>query len=96
VELDALADAEPEDQKAAVEAVKSGKARTVREAIKGAKKRKSKRTRKANPEPSDEEIVRRAVIAAVKQCQKKIAHRLAAIQVNCDGNATDVVVAFRE
>jgi hypothetical protein len=32
----------------------------------------------------------------VKQCQKKIAHRLAAIQINCDGNATDVVVAFRE
>jgi ParB family chromosome partitioning protein len=96
VELDALAEAEPEDQKAAVEAVKSGKARTVREAIKGARKRKPNRTRKGNPEPSDEEIVRRAVIAAVKQCQKRIVHRLAAIQISCDGNATDVVVAFRE
>jgi ParB family chromosome partitioning protein len=96
VELDALASVEPAEQKAAVEAVKSGKARTVREATRGAKKRKPKRTRKDKPEPSDEEIVRRAVIAAVKQCQKKIAHRLAAIQINCDGNATDVVVAFRE
>jgi ParB family chromosome partitioning protein len=96
VELDALAAVEPEEQKAAVEAVKSGKARTVREATKGAKKRNPKRSRKAKPEPSDEEIVRRAVIAAVKQCQKRIAHRLAAIQINCDGNATDVVVAFRE
>jgi len=92
-ELDALAAVEPADQKAAVEAVKSGKARNVREATKGAKKRKHRKTK---PAPSDEEIVRRAVIAAVKLCQKKIAHRLAGIQVNCDGSVTDVVVAFRE
>ena len=95
VELDALADVEPEDQRAAVEAVESGKARNVREATKGAKKRTRKRPRKAKPVPSDEEIVRHAVIAALKQCQTKTAKRLAAIQISFDGNAIEVVVTFQ-
>lgn len=94
VELDALAAVEPEAQKAAVEAVKSGKARNVREATKGAKKRKG--SRKAKPAPSDEEIVRRAVLAAVKQCQNKTAHRLAAIQISFNGSAINVAVSFRQ
>jgi ParB-like chromosome segregation protein Spo0J len=93
-ELDALAAVEPEDQKAAVEAVKSGKARNVREATKGAKKRK--RNRKAKPAPSDQDIVRREMVAAVKRCQKETTRRLAAIQINCDGNAIDVVVSFHQ
>lgn len=90
VELDALAAVEPEDQKAAVEAVKSGKARNVREATNGAKKRK----RKTKPAPSDQEIVRRAMVAAVKHCQKKTGQRLAVIQITCDGSAIDVAVTF--
>ena len=90
-ELDALAAVEPEEQKAAVEAVKSGKARNVREATKGARKRNGE-TKAA---PSDENIVRQTIIAAVKQCQKKIAQHLAAVQISCDGSAIDVAVTFQ-
>jgi len=93
VELDALAEVEPEEQKAAVEAVKSGRARNVREATKGAKTRKRRRTRSA---PSDEEVVRREMIAALKRCQKKLTRPIAAVQINCDGTAVDVVVTFRK
>jgi len=93
VELDALAAVEPEEQKAAVEAVKSGKARNVREATKGAKARKSKR--RTQPMPSDEDLVRREIMAALKHCQKKVTRPIAAVQINCDGSAVDVVVTFR-
>jgi len=93
VELDALAAVEPEEQKAAVEAVKSGKARNVREATKGAKARKPKR--RTRPTPSDEDLVRREIMAALKHCQKKLTRPIAAVQINCDGSAVDVVVTFR-
>jgi ParB family transcriptional regulator, chromosome partitioning protein len=93
VELDALAAVEPEEQKAAVEAVKSGKARNVREATQGAKNRKRQHPA---PAASDGEIVRREIAAAVKQCRKKITQRLAAVQVNCDGKAIEVVVTFHQ
>ncbi|HUA59379.1 MAG TPA: ParB N-terminal domain-containing protein [Verrucomicrobiae bacterium] len=91
VELDALAAVEPEDQKAAVEAVKLGKARNVREATKGAKKRKKRKPKRS---PTDNEIVRRAMVAAVKKCWEKITQRIAAIQINCDGDVINVAVTF--
>jgi ParB family chromosome partitioning protein len=93
VELDALAAVEPEEQKAAVEAVKTGRARSVREATKGAKTRKPKR--RTRPAPSDEDLVRREIVAALKRCQKKLTRPIAAVQINCDGSAVDVVVTFR-
>jgi len=93
VELDALAAVEPEEQKAAVEAVRSGKARNVREATKGAKTRKPKR--RTRPTPSDEDLVRREIMAALKHCQKKLTRPIAAVQINCDGSAVEVVVTFR-
>jgi len=90
VELDALAAVEPGEQWAAVEAVKSGHAFSMREAIKEATARNSKRAR------SDEEIVRRAMVAAVNQCRWKTARRLAAIHITCGGNAINVAVKFRD
>lgn len=94
VELDALAAMEPAEQKAAVEAVKSGKARNVREATQCAKPRKPKR--RIRPAARDEEIVRREMASAAKQCQKKITRRLIAVEVKCDGNAIDVAVTFQQ
>ena len=93
-ELDALAAVGPEEQKAAVETVKSGKARNVREATKGAKTHKRKR--QARPAPSDQGIVRRAMVAAVNRCQKKIAQRLAAIQIRCAHGAIEVEITFAD
>jgi ParB family transcriptional regulator, chromosome partitioning protein len=90
-ELNALAAVEPEEQKAAVEAVKLGKARNVREATKGAKKRKK---RKPKPPPTDDEIVRRVIVAALKRCAGKIGRRIAAVQINCDGDVIKVAVNF--
>jgi ParB/RepB/Spo0J family partition protein len=87
-ELDALAAVEPEEQKKAVEAVKSGRAKNIREATKGAKKRKAK------PTPSDEEIVRCGIVAAVKQCRKTVARRIVAVHVDCDGDKIQVAVKF--
>jgi ParB family chromosome partitioning protein len=92
-ELDALAAVAPEEQKAAVEAVRSGQARNVREATRAAKTRQRRRRRAAL---SDQEIVRREMVAAVERCWKKIAQRLAAIQIDCAGKAIQVGVTFRE
>jgi len=92
VELDALAAIEPKEQRKAIEAVKSGKARNVREAIQGAKKRQ--RSSKSRRAPSDQEIVRRELVAAVKQCQKKITRRLSAVHVHCARKAIEVTITF--
>ena len=94
VELDALAAVEPEEQKAAVEAVKSGKARNVREATRGPKTRNRKP--EAQPAPSDQEIVRREILAAVERCQKQITQRLAAVQIQCAQGAIEVEITFAE
>jgi ParB family transcriptional regulator, chromosome partitioning protein len=88
VELDALAAMGPEEQKAAVEAVKSGQALSIREAVLAASNCERKRA------PSDEEIVRQAMVAAVKLCRRKIVRRLASIHINCAGNAINVAVKF--
>jgi hypothetical protein len=58
--------------------------------------KKRKRNRTMRPAPSDQEIVRHALIAAVKQCRKKTSKRIATIQITCDGNAVDVVVTFSQ
>jgi ParB/RepB/Spo0J family partition protein len=84
-ELNALASVGPEEQKAAVEAVKSGKARNVREATKGAKSRKRKR--QLRPAPSDEQKLRREITAAVERYENAAGRRVSGITIahNPDG-----------
>jgi len=92
VELDALAALETEDQKAAVEAVKSGKARNVREATKGAKTRKRKR--QPRPAPSEEEKLRREITAAVERYENGAERRVSAITITHNPDGILVAIAW--
>jgi ParB-like chromosome segregation protein Spo0J len=88
--VDALAAVGPEEQKAAVEAVKSGKARNVREATKGAKTRKRKR--QSRPAPSEEEKLRREIAAAVRRYEGAAGSRVSAITIT--HNPAGILVAI--
>ena len=92
-ELDALAAVTDEEQRKAIEAVKSGRAKTIREATKGAKPRKP-RKREPKPVPTDVEVWRKEIAKAVKRYEKTTGRHVAETKVTFNRGAIHVTVTF--
>ena len=110
VELDALAAVEPEDQKAAVAAVKSGRARNVREAARALGMHPSQRRRRPaagnrrtrrHPaaerfrDPSDEKWLVSRLLELLLQYQEKTGRHVVGIQIiSSNGAISDLRVIY--